>query len=137
MSKPRLQATDEKSPTNGMVNDELQEAMLNPATQVMFRAGLLACREYMAAFVESENPGIAASIRANWWPSLGADPGRPRRLRWEEVYEGEYPDGRAKTKEEVSPSIEALVQAMIFLQAHCGWPITHKCFGESDDQSAV
>lgn len=30
-----------------------ESAMLNPATQVMFRAGLPACREYMASFVES------------------------------------------------------------------------------------
>jgi hypothetical protein len=107
--------------TEGMVNDELQSAMLNPATQVMFRAGLLACREYMASFVESENPAIAASIRANWWPSLGDDPGKPRRLHWNDVYAGEYPDGRCKTKEEVSPSIEALVQAAMFLQRHCGY----------------
>lgn len=105
----------------GMVDDELQEAMLNPATQVMFRAGLIACREYMASFVESENPAIAQSIRLNWWPSLGADPGPPRRLKWSEVYEGEFPDGRCKTKEEVSPSVEALVQAAIFLQHHCGY----------------
>ena len=107
--------------TEGMVDDELQEAMLNPATQVMFRAGLLACREYMASFVESENPAIAASIRANWWPALGADPGPPRRMRFDELYEGEYPNGRCKTKEEVSPSIEALVQAAIFLQRICGY----------------
>lgn len=117
----------------GLVNEELQAAMLNPATQVMFRAGLLACREYMAAFIEQGgNKDIADSIRANWWPSLGPDPGRPRRGRWEEFYEGEYPNGRAKTKEEVSPSIEALIQAAIFLQHHCGWPITHRCFGEVD-----
>lgn len=116
---------------DGMVDEELQEAMLNPATQVMFRAGLLACREYMAAFVASENPNIAASIRANWWPFLGADPGRPRRLHWNDVYVGEYPDGRAKTKAEVSPSIEALVQAMMFLHSRCGWPMSHECFGES------
>jgi hypothetical protein len=115
---------------NALVNEELQAAMLNPATQVMFRAGLLACREYMASFVASENPGIAASIRANWWASLGPDPGRPRRLRWEEFYEGEYPNGRCKTKEEVSPSIEALVQAMGFLMKECGWPMSHECFGE-------
>lgn len=107
--------------TEGMVDDELQEAMLNPATQVMFRAGLLACREYMASFVESENPTIAASIRANWWPALGDDPGKPRRLHWDDLYLGEYPDGRCKTKEEVSPSIEALVQAAIFLQRICGY----------------
>lgn len=121
--------------SNSLINDQLQAEMLNPATQVMFRAGLLAAREYMAAFVEAESPSIAASIRANWWPSLGADPGRPRRLRWDELYLGEYPDGREKTMEEVSPSIEALVHAMGFLQSHCGWPITHRCFGESQSSA--
>lgn len=107
--------------SEGMVDDELQEAMLNPATQVMFRAGLLACREYMASFVESENPAIAASIRANWWPALGDDPGQPRRLHWNDLYAGEFPDGHCKTKEEVSPSVEALVPAAIFLQRICGY----------------
>lgn len=117
----------------GLVNDELQAAMLNPATQVMFRAGLLACREYMASFVEQGgNQDIADSIRANWWPFLGPDPGRPRRGRWEEYYEGEYPNGRVKTKEEVSPSAEALIQAMLFLHHKCGWPLTHPCFGEAE-----
>lgn len=119
--------------TDGMVDDELQQGMYNPATQVMFRAGLLAAREYMAAFVASENPAIAESIRANWWPSLGDDPGRPRRLNWDDVYVGEYPEGRPKTKEEVSPSVEALVQAAIFLQRHCGWPMAHECFGEPQE----
>lgn len=130
-------STEQRSQSVGLTNEELQAAMLNPATQVMFRAGLLACREYMAAFVEQGgDKSTADSIRANWWPSLGPDPGRPRRLKWEEFYEGEYPNGRAKTKEEVSPSIEALVQAAIFLQRHCGWPMTHQCFGESK-QAAV
>ena len=130
---------EKDSKPQGLVDNELQVAMLNPATQVMFRAGLLACREYMAAFVEVENPGIAASIRANWWPDLGPDPGRPRRLRWEDVYLGEYPDGRPKTKEEVSASVEALVQAAIFLQRKCGWPLSHPCFGEgkADDKDDV
>lgn len=122
--------------TEKLVNDELQSAMLNPATQVMFRAGLLACREYMASFVESENPAIAASIRLNWWPSLGPDPGAPRRLYWTDVYEGEYPGGREKTKEEVSPSIEALVQAAIFLQRHCGYSWARLGEPDLDSQSA-
>jgi hypothetical protein len=121
----------------GLVNEQLQAAMLNPATQVMFRAGLLACREYMASFVEQGgNKEIADSIRANWWPFLGPDPGRPRRGRWDEYYEGEYPNGRVKTKEEVSPSTEALIQAMLFLHVKCGWPITHPCFGEGGEVGA-
>lgn len=49
----------------------------NPINQVYFRAGLLACREYMARFVEQGgHPEIAQSIRANWWPRLGDEIGR-------------------------------------------------------------
>lgn len=96
--------------------DEAQQQLLHPATQVYFRAGLLACREYMARFVEAESPGIAASIRANWWPSLGKDFGSPRKLNWEELTEGEYdtPSFRVKTAEEVSPTQEALPIALGF-----------------------
>lgn len=44
----------------------------------MFREGLQAMREMLARFVEQGgNPEIAVSIRANWNPSWGKDPGRP------------------------------------------------------------
>lgn len=94
-----------------------QQGLLNPANQVYFRAGLLACREYMARFVESENAGIAASIRANWWPGLGKDFGAPRKLEWDELTIGEYGEAsfRARTTEEVSPTLEALPIALGFL----------------------
>lgn len=90
---------------------------LNPINQVYFRAGLLACREYMARFVEPQNPQIAMSIRANWWPSLGDDFGPPRKLDWNELTEGEYgtESFRIKTAEEVSPTQEALPVALGFL----------------------
>lgn len=96
-----------------------QESLIHPATQVFFRAGLLACREYMARFVSHESPEIAASIRANWWPSLGQDFGPPRKLEWSEVTEGEYgeEDFRAKTADEVSPTQEALPVALALLQS--------------------
>lgn len=46
----------------------------------MFRAGAQVCRETMASFVEQGgDPLTAASIRANWKPSWGVDPGRPTR----------------------------------------------------------
>ena len=95
----------------------LEGRYLNPVNQVYFRAGLLACREYMARFVEPQNPTIAMSIRANWWPRLGDDPGPPRKIDWSELTSGEYgtPDFRIKTKEEVSPTIEALPIALGFL----------------------
>lgn len=49
-----------------------------------FVAGLQAMREMVARFVEQQgehaSPGnvVAQSIRANWWPCWGVDPGRPR-----------------------------------------------------------
>lgn len=98
-------------------NDQ-DRGCLNPISQVYFRAGLLVCREYMARFVEAQNPAIAMSIRANWWPSLGDDLGPPRKLDWGEVTAGEYgtESFRVKSKEEVSPTLEALPVALAFLE---------------------
>lgn len=95
-----------------------QAGLLHPATQVFFRAGLIACREYMARFVQAESPSIATSIRANWWPSLGPDFGPPRKIEWGEVTEGEFGEDsfRVKPKEEVSPTLEALPIALDFLE---------------------
>ncbi len=87
----------------------------NPVTQVYFRAGLLACREYMARFVSATHPEIAASIRANWWPNLGDDPGMPRQLTYDEIAD-EKPSGRIEHKD-MSPSVEALPRAYAFLVA--------------------
>lgn len=102
------------------VHDEVQQALVHPAHQVYFRAGLIACREYMARFVEAESPTIAASIRANWWPKLGADMGPPRLLQWGELTEGEYgePGFRGKAPEEIPPTLEALPIAFQFLGDH-------------------
>jgi hypothetical protein len=86
----------------------------NPISQVYFRAGLLACREYMARFVEQGGDSTtAASIRANWWPSLGDDPGPPRRLRFDECAI-EREDGKVDVVD-IPPSIEALARADAFL----------------------
>jgi len=94
----------------------------NPIHKVFFRAGLLACREYMARFVEQggsdAEKSIAASIRANWWPSLGPDPGVPRKLLWSEVAD-EKADGRIDHKQ-MDPSIEALPYSLAFLQTEDG-----------------
>ena len=99
---------------------DAQAGLNHPATQVYFRAGLLACREYMARFVEAQDPATAASIRANWWPSLGENFGAPRQLRWDEMTVGEYETAefRVKTAAEVSPTLEALPIALGFLQMH-------------------
>ena len=98
-------------------HDEAQGPLANAAHKVYFRAGLLACREHMARFVESQDPSIAASIRANWWPDLGPDMGPPRRIEWGELTEGEYGESGFRVKEphEISPTIEALPIALCFL----------------------
>jgi hypothetical protein len=93
-------------------------ATQNPLTQVYFRAGLLACREYMARFVEQGgDTATAASIRANWWPSLGDDPGAPRLFDFAELCEErDGPDGKPEFKTlPISPSVEALPAAYQFL----------------------
>lgn len=46
-----------------------------------FRQGAQECREMLACFVEQGGDAItAASIRANWDPSWGEDPGPPKRM---------------------------------------------------------
>lgn len=90
----------------------------NPLNKVFFRAGLLACREYMARFVEQSGDGAtAASIRANWWPSLGTDPGAPRKFRFEEICrEYDREDGSPGWESlPLDPSFEALPIALAFL----------------------
>lgn len=115
------------APEEGEIQEstrEEQRGLLNPIQTVYFRAGLLACRAYMASFVESGgDKNIADSIRANWWPFLGDDPGQPRQNTFQELTVGEYgePGFRCKTREEVSPSIEALPLALGFLMHECGW----------------
>jgi hypothetical protein len=91
----------------------------HPLNQVYFRAGLLACREYMARFVEQRgHPEIARSIRANWWPQLGDDPGAPRLFDFAELCdESEKPDGTPQwSTKPISISVEALPRAFRFLQ---------------------
>jgi hypothetical protein len=92
--------------------------LFNPTNQVYFRAGLIACREYMARFVEAQDPVIAGSIRANWWPKLGPDFGPPRKMRWDELVEGEWVEGEpTKVRDDISPTLEALPIALQFLEA--------------------
>lgn len=51
-----------------------------------FIRGARACREMMARFVEQGGDGAtAASIRANWRPTWGADPGRPSEKAYAEA----------------------------------------------------
>lgn len=104
------------------IPDELDFSDLvtrNPINQVYFRAGLLACREYMARFVEQGGDKTTAqSIRANWWPVLGADPGPPRLFDFAELCdEIEGPDGKPQWKsKDVSATVEALPRAHAFIE---------------------
>ena len=111
---------DDLAELERMVPPELLEhiSTQNPLHKVYFRAGLLACREYMARFVEQGgDTSTAASIRANWWPSLGTDPGAPRKYRFEEIArEYEREDGAPGWEElPLEPSFEALAVADAFL----------------------
>lgn len=42
-----------------------------------FVAGLVAMREMLAQFIEPQDSTMAQSIRANWKPEWGKDPGKP------------------------------------------------------------
>lgn len=56
-----------------------QRVMRKLDEQLGFINGAAACREMMARFVEQGGDHItAASIRANWNPSWGVDPGQPK-----------------------------------------------------------
>jgi hypothetical protein len=91
----------------------MHDTVHNAVHKVYFRAGILAARESLARFVASENPAIAQSIRLNWWPSLGVDPGQPRQLNWDEIA-SENEDGSI-THKDCDPSVEALPLAYAFL----------------------
>lgn len=60
-----------------------------------FIRGAQACREMMARFVASTHPEIANSIRLNWHPGWGEDPGTPPFVAdtWEPSL---CPDGEAR-----------------------------------------
>ena len=59
---------DDSDAHEGYVTEERAEEM--------FIEGAQAMREMLARFVTVESPTIAASIRANWFPSWGPDPGK-------------------------------------------------------------
>lgn len=64
---------DESSAPDGYISNEESDERVKAA----FVAGAQACREMMARFVEQGgDPVTASSIRANWAPSWGPDPGR-------------------------------------------------------------
>lgn len=60
---------DDFGPPDGYVTEDRAEEL--------FVLGAQACREMMARFVEAQDPAIANSIRLNWHPGWGKDPGKP------------------------------------------------------------
>lgn len=63
-------------------DDGMDGYVTEERAEEMFREGLQAMREMLARFVEhGGNPEIAISIRANWNPSWGKDPGRPNEIQ--------------------------------------------------------
>lgn len=67
---------------NYIDNDDPHEGYVTEQrAQELFTAGLQAMREMLARFVENGPPTdpklLAQSMRANWNPSWGDDPGRP------------------------------------------------------------
>jgi hypothetical protein len=94
-----------------------QSNLMNPATEVYFRAGLLACREHVARLIEDEHPALAARVRTAWWPELGEDCGA-----WAQDAPALQDDGGAVQRllvmglGDASPTLEALPIAQRFLQ---------------------
>ncbi len=73
MSYEAWNEDDSAAPDGYITQDEADEQ----ADQA-FVNGAQACREMLARFVEQGGDAItAASIRANWHPGWGPDPGRP------------------------------------------------------------
>ena len=73
-------------------NDPIHtEGGLRDAAWIAFRLGAQGCREMMARFVEQGGDAVTAgSIRANWNPVWGADPGPPTDQNYEILREVPY-----------------------------------------------
>lgn len=71
-------------------NMNFVQSISNPLSQVMFRAGMLFMREYIAQIwdgIPAENRKYVASglFRDSWHPYFDVDPGPPRRFHFDEV----------------------------------------------------
>jgi hypothetical protein len=92
---------------------EMQEEFRNPVHQVAFRGGFILCREVMARFVEQGGDHqTAASIRANWVPALGDDPGGPRRYDFAELVAADNMEEGPWVAKDVEASLEGAVYAL-------------------------
>lgn len=57
-------------------NNAMEGYVTEERAKELFLAGAQAMREMLARFVAVDSPVIAESIRANWVPSWGKDPGK-------------------------------------------------------------
>lgn len=95
-----------------------QEGYQNPIAQVAFRAGFIFCREYMARFVEQGGDATTAqSIRANWIPHFGVDPGGPRKYDFAEIATAEDMEVGPWASINPGPSVDAAVYALSVMGA--------------------
>lgn len=95
-----------------------QEGYFNPLPQVAFRAGFLLCREVMARFVEQGGDAATAqSIRANWLPAFGDDPGAPRKMKLSELATAEDMERGPWTYINPGPNPEAACYALAVMVA--------------------
>lgn len=92
----------------------MHDTVFNAVHRVYFRAGLLACREFVARQLEPQSQALSALVRLTWWPGLGADPGQPRRNDFFELAD-ELKDGTYVHKS-VEVSVEALPIALQFIE---------------------
>lgn len=61
--------------------DAMDGYVTQECAEEKFRSGLQAMREMLARFVEQGGDSVTAnSMRANWNPSWGPDPGRPTEI---------------------------------------------------------
>lgn len=115
MEIPRNYDAKPAAPQAEMVTNiaKAQEVYFNPLPQVAFRAGFLLCREVMARFVEEGGDATTAqSIRANWLPAFGDDPGAPRKMKFSEVATAEDMENGPWTYINPGPNPEAAVYAL-------------------------
>lgn len=62
-------------------DDPHEECLTTEDAVLAFTGGLQAMRETLARLAEQGgHPEIAASMRATWYPSWGADPGKPEKI---------------------------------------------------------
>ena len=60
--------------------DVMEGYVTDERAREYFIGGLVAMREMLAQFIEPQNATMAQSIRANWKPEWGKDPGRPDKI---------------------------------------------------------